>query len=161
MEIESVFVQASKSHKPRFCKCPKAFNPINVGMLFCKFVIAMLNTKMLMIVMTHFKMPDTNTLHSSKPNHFANTCPSDVSRWTTYRQIPKHGWRQRYSPKFDSGLPSTTAPASYRPGRNDVWIAPSTWAEQVCPSGKPNLRSPQHYHISYAPSWWQHGHFRL
>ena len=49
IEIKSVFVQASKSHKPRFCKGPKTFNPINVGMLIYKFVFAVLNTKMLLI----------------------------------------------------------------------------------------------------------------
>jgi hypothetical protein len=49
MKIKSVFVQASKSHKPGLCKGPKTFNPVNVGMPVYKFVIAVLNTKMLLI----------------------------------------------------------------------------------------------------------------
>ncbi len=48
--MKSMLVQASKSHEPSFCNGPKAFNPVNVGMVVCKFVIAMLNTKMLLIV---------------------------------------------------------------------------------------------------------------
>ena len=30
MKVKSVFCQAPKAHKSRFCKCPEAFNTINV-----------------------------------------------------------------------------------------------------------------------------------
>lgn len=41
-------MQASKSHEQIFGKSPKAFNPVNMGTL-CEFVIAVPNTKMLLI----------------------------------------------------------------------------------------------------------------
>lgn len=53
MKIKCVFVQASKSHESSFCKGPKPFNPVNVGMLVCKFVIAVLNSKMLLITTSY------------------------------------------------------------------------------------------------------------
>ena len=49
MEIKSTIVQASKSYKSIFCKGPEAFNPINVGLLVRTFVVAVLNSKVLLV----------------------------------------------------------------------------------------------------------------
>ena len=50
-------MRADKSHKSSFCKGPEAFNPINVGMLVRKFVVALFNTKMLLVYSAASRFP--------------------------------------------------------------------------------------------------------
>ena len=73
MKIKSVLVQTSKSDEPSFCKGPKAFNPVNVGMVVCKFVIAVLNTEMLLIAKVYKTIIATPTVRVNNALKFNAT----------------------------------------------------------------------------------------
>ena len=80
MKIKGVLVQASKSDEPCFCKGPKAFNPVNVGMVVCKFVIAVLNTKMLLIAEVYKSIIATPAVRVDNTFEFYPTANNALER---------------------------------------------------------------------------------
>ena len=76
MEIKAVLLQTPEFDQARFGISPKAFYPINVKVLICKFIVAMFHTKMFLIPEIHqaiiptpaIRMDDTFQLNASPDN---------------------------------------------------------------------------------------------
>ena len=70
-------MQTSKSYKSSFCKGPEAFNPINVGLFVRKFVVAVLDTKMLLVAQVYKTIVATPAVRVNNALKF-NTASDDA-----------------------------------------------------------------------------------
>lgn len=72
-------MQAAKSYKSSFCKGPEAFNPIHVGLLVRKLVVAVLNSRMLLVAKVYKTIVATPAVRVNNALKF-NTA-SDNAEW--------------------------------------------------------------------------------
>ena len=116
MKVKSVFCQAPKAHKSRFCKCPEAFNTINVWLFVGKLIVAVLHSKMLLVAQVNQAIVATPTVRMDNAFklHTATDDTLESGFWAVrdyFRVNSTVAFEQAENNSFPSG--PTASDASY------------------------------------------------